>query len=158
MCLGLISIIRTSSVRWLSFVSMRRISASTIKIIRLSSNWVSYSGAWAMSRLPAQPSLGFPQARQEVSGFGALKLTDEWSVFGDLRYDFELGQFIRNSVGVQYADECFIYALTYQQTYVKIEDIKPDTSVVFRIGIKGFGQQTTPTSIYDISPEAAAYR
>ncbi|MGA7329895.1 MAG: LPS-assembly protein LptD [Rhodomicrobium sp.] len=106
----------------------------------------------------AQPSLGFPQAREEVSTFGALKLTDEWTVFGDLRYDFQLGQFIRNSLGVQYADECFIYAITYQQTWVEIEDIKPNTSVMVRIGIKGFGQQTTPTSIYDISPEAAAYR
>ncbi len=108
--------------------------------------------------LPAQPNIGFLTARQEVSGFSALKVTDEWSVFGDARYDLDLGQWVRNSVGIQYADECVIYALTYQQTYVTIEDIKPDTSVVFRIGIKGFGQQTTPSSIYDISPEANAYR
>ncbi len=106
----------------------------------------------------AQPSLGFPQAREEVSTFGALKLTDEWTVFGDLRYDFQLGQFIRNSLGVQYADECFIYSVTYQQTWVEIEDIKPNTAVMVRIGIKGFGQQTAPTSIFDLSPEAAAYR
>ena len=98
------------------------------------------------------------QARQEVSGFGALKVTDEWSIYGDMRYDFELGQFIRNSVGVQYTDECVIYSLGFQQTNVQIQDIKPDTAVVLRVGIKGFGQQTVPTSIYDLSPEAAAYR
>jgi LPS-assembly protein len=106
----------------------------------------------------AEPALGFPQARQEVSGFSALKLNDDWTVFGDLRYDIELGKFIRNSAGVQYADDCVVYALTYQQTWVEIQDIKPNTSVSLRIGIKGFGQQTTPTSIYDISPEAAAFR
>ncbi len=106
----------------------------------------------------AQPTLGFVQARQEVSGFGALKVTDEWSIYGDMRYDFELGQFIRNSVGVQYTDECVIYSLGFQQTNVQIQDIKPDTAVVLRVGIKGFGQQTVPTSIYDLSPEAAAYR
>jgi LPS-assembly protein len=106
----------------------------------------------------AEPTLGFPQARQEVSGFSALKLTDEWTVFGDLRYDIELEKFIRNSAGIQYADDCVVYALTYQQTWVQILDIKPNTSVLLRIGIKGFGQQTTPSSIYDISPEAAAFR
>ncbi len=107
--------------------------------------------------MPAQPYFGFP-ARQEVSGFGALKLTDQWSIYGDLRYDFELGMFIRDSVGIQYADECVIYGISYQQTNVQIQDIKPDTSVLLSIGIKGFGQQTAPTSIYDLSPEASAYR
>jgi LPS-assembly protein len=106
----------------------------------------------------AEPALGFPQARQEVSGFSALKLNDEWTIFGDLRYDIELEKFIRNSAGVQYADDCVVYALTYQQTWISIQDIKPSTSVSLRIGIKGFGQQTTATSIYDISPEAAAFR
>jgi LPS-assembly protein len=112
---------------------------------------VSYEAA------PALPYFALP-ARQEVSGFGALKLTDQWSIYGDLRYDFEAGQFIRNSAGVQYADECFIYGISYQQTNVTFQDIKPDTAVVVSIGIKGFGQQTVPTSIYDLSPEAAAYR
>jgi LPS-assembly protein len=106
----------------------------------------------------ANPTVGFLQARQEVAGFGALKLTDEFSVFGDARYDFELGQFIRNSAGIQYADECVIYSLMYQQTNIQIQDIKPDNAVLLRIGIKGFGQQTLPTSIYDLSPEAAPYR
>ena len=108
--------------------------------------------------IQAQPTLGFLQARQEVSGFGALKVTDEWSVFGDLRYDFEYGSFIRNSAGIQYADECVIYSFAYQQTNVTLQDIKPDTAFVLRVGIKGFGQQSVPTSIYDLSPEAAAYR
>ncbi len=106
----------------------------------------------------AQPTLGFLTARQEVSGFGALKITDDVSIFGDARYDFELGQFIRNSAGVQYANDCVIYSLAYQQTNVQIQDIKPDTAVVLRVGFKGFGQQTVPTSIYDLSPEASAYR
>jgi LPS-assembly protein len=107
--------------------------------------------------MPSMPYFGLT-AREEVSGFGALKLTDQWSIFGDLRYDFDLGMFIRNSAGIQYADECFIYAITYQQTNVQIQDIKPDTAVLLTVGIKGFGQQSAPTSIYDISPEAAAYR
>jgi LPS-assembly protein len=106
----------------------------------------------------AQPSMGFLLPRQEVAGFAALKLTDEWSIYGDLRYDFELGEFIRYSGGIQYADDCVIVALSYQQTNVQIEDIAANSSVLLRVGIKGLGQQTTPTSIFDLSPEAAAFR
>jgi LPS-assembly protein len=106
----------------------------------------------------AAPSPYYPMTRQEVSGFAALKLNNEWTIFGDARYDLELNQFIRNSIGIQYSDECFIYSVTYAQSYVTITgtDIVPDTSVMVRIGIKGFGSQTVPTSIYDLSPEAQA--
>lgn len=111
----------------------------------------------AYEALPALPYLGFVQPREEVSGFGKLQLTDRWSIYGDLRYDFELGMFIRDSIGVQYADDCVIYGITYQQTNVQIQDIKPDTAVLLTIGIKGFGQQTAATSIYDLSPEASGF-
>jgi LPS-assembly protein len=117
-----------------------------------------FEGALSYVAVAAQPLLGFTSPREEVAGFAAVKLTDEWTVFGDARYNLELSQFVRNSVGVQYADECFIYSVTYQQTFVEYADLKPDTSVMVRIGIKGFGQQTTPSSIADLSPEAAAFR
>ena len=65
---------------------------------------------------------------------------------------------MRNSAGIQYADECFILSVTYQQTYISYLDIVPSTSVLVRVGIKGFGQQTTPSSIGDLSPEAAVFR
>jgi len=117
-----------------------------------------FEGALSYVSVAAQPLLGFDTPREEVAGFAAVKLTDEWTVFGDARYNLELSQFVRNSVGVQYADECFIYSVTYQQTFVEYQDLKPDTSVMVRIGIKGFGQQTVPSSIGDLSPEAAAFR
>jgi LPS-assembly protein len=102
------------------------------------------------------PSVYYATAREEISGFGAVKLNGEWTVFGDARYDIELGEFIRYSGGVQYADECYIVSLTYARTNITIGDITPSTSVLLRIGIKGFGQQTAPSSLYDLSPEAQA--
>src|SRR5258706_945774 len=106
----------------------------------------------------AQPALGFNTPREEVAGFSAIKLNDDWTIFGDLRYDLELGQWVRNSAGVQYADECLIFSVTYVQTYTQSIGVPPDTSVTVRVGIKGFGQQTAPSSIADLSPEAAVFR
>ena len=117
-----------------------------------------FQGALSYVSVTAQPQLGFPTSRDEIAGFSAVKLNDEWTVFGDLRYDIELNQWVRNSAGIQYADECFILSVTYQQTYISYLDIVPSTSVLVRVGIKGFGQQTTPSSIGDLSPEAAVFR
>ncbi len=117
-----------------------------------------FQGALSYTAVAAQPQLGFPAARDEIAGFSAIKLNDVWTVFGDVRYDILSDQWVRNSAGIQYADECFIVSLTYQQTYITYEDLKPDTSVVLRVGFKGFGQQTAPSSIVDLSPEAAPFR
>ena len=97
----------------------------------------------AFEAAPALPYFALP-SRQEVSGFGALKLTDEWSVYGDLRYDFEAGQFIRDSVGLQYTNECVIYSLTYQQTNVTFQDIKPDRSLVVQHWLQGLRPANPP--------------
>ena len=117
-----------------------------------------FQGALSYVSVAAQPQLGFLTSRDEIAGFSAVKLNDEWTVFGDLRYDIEFNQWVRNSAGIQYADECFILSVTYQQTYISYLDIVPSTSVLVRVGIKGFGQQTTPSSIGDLSPEAAVFR
>ena len=117
-----------------------------------------FQGALSYVSVSAQPQLGFPSSRDEIASFTALKLTDAWTVFGDIRYDIELDQWVRNSAGIQYSDECFILSVTYQQTYASYEDIVPSTSVMVRVGIKGFGQQTAPSSIGDLSPEAVVFR
>ena len=117
-----------------------------------------FQGTLSYVAVTAQPELGFLQRRDEIAGFSAVRLNDEWTVFGDLRYDIELDQWVRNSAGIQYADECFVLSVTYQQTYISYLDLVPSTAVVVRVGIKGFGQQTTPSSIGDLSPEAAVFR
>jgi LPS-assembly protein len=117
-----------------------------------------FQGAVSYVAVEPQPTAGFLTQRQEVAGFAAFRLNDDWTLFGDLRYDLELDRFIRNSVGLQYSDECFTLSVTYQQTFIQDLDIKPDTSVMVRIGLKYLGQQSVPDSIGDLSPEAAVFR
>ncbi len=117
-----------------------------------------FSGSISYVAVSAQPELGYDVPGREIASYAAVKLTDDWTVFGDLRYDLELQYFVRNSVGIQYADDCFIVSVTYQQTNITYQDIKPSTSVMVRVGIKGFGQQTVPSAIGDLSPEAVAFR
>jgi LPS-assembly protein len=117
-----------------------------------------FEGSVSYVAVSAQPLYGFLRGREEVAGFAAVKLDDEWTVFGDMRYDIDSNNWVRNAAGVQYADECFILSVTYQQTYINYLDLVPDTAVIVRFGFKGFGQQTVPSAIGDLSPEAAAFR
>ncbi len=117
-----------------------------------------FEGTISYVAVAAQPQLGFPTPRDEIAGFAAVKLNDEWTIFGDLRYDIDTDQWVRNSAGIQYADECFIASVTYQQTYTTYLDLLPSTSFIFRLGFKGFGQQSVPSAIGDLSPEAAVFR
>lgn len=146
----------------LRFVTQMRFNEADFSVSRqqygVQTKFGFFEGGLSYIAVSAQPELGFTSPRDEIAGFSALRLNDEWTIFGDARYDIELGEWVRNSVGLQYADECFILSVTYQQTYITYQDLVPDTSVMVRVGIKGFGQQTAPSAIGDLSPEAAVYR
>jgi LPS-assembly protein len=103
----------------------------------------------------AQPELGFPTDRQEVAALAALKLSDHWSLFGDMRYDLERDDFVRNSIGVKYSDECFMLSVTYAETNITDGEIKPDHSVLVRYDILQLGSSGSRTdTIGAFSPEA----
>lgn len=103
------------------------------------------------------PDLDGP--REEVSAFAALKLSDVWTVFGDVRYDLALEQAIRDSVGIKYADECFMISVIYTQTHIEDGEIQPDESVLLRFDFKNLGGNETNTDIIgSFNPETSALR
>jgi LPS-assembly protein len=113
-------------------------------------------GAASYVDAKAQPELGFKEDREELSGLAAIRITDFWTLFADVRYDIADDHFIRDSVGVRYADECFVLSVTYAQQFIEDGDIKPDETVMVRFELKGVGSSTTTTdSIGEISPEAS---
>lgn len=91
-----------------------------------------------------QEDLGFDD-REEVVGAAAVRLANHWTLFGDLRYDLENDDFIRNGVGLKYADECFILSVTYVETFVEDDDIKPDQQILVKYNLLSLGQTDGPT-------------
>ncbi|TWG93751.1 LPS-assembly protein [Mesorhizobium sp. J18] len=63
-----------------------------------------------------QPLYGPEGDRQEVTGTGRIRFFENWSAFGSATYDVESQTVIANSIGFAYDDECFIYAMGFQQT------------------------------------------
>ncbi|NJM36082.1 MAG: LPS-assembly protein LptD, partial [Rhodomicrobium sp.] len=93
----------------------------------------------------AQPTLGFDEDREEVAGLAAIQLAENWTLFGDIRYDVENDEIIRNSVGLKYADECFMLSVTYVESNIEDGEIRPDQTVLVRYDLLQLGSSQSKT-------------
>jgi LPS-assembly protein len=93
----------------------------------------------------AQKSLGFDEDREEFAGLAAIQLAENWTLFGDLRYDIENDDFIRNSVGLKYSDECFMLSVTYIESNIEDGEIQPDQTVLVRYDLLHVGSPQART-------------
>jgi len=108
----------------------------------------------------AQPELGFEDDREEVAALAGLKVSDHWTVFGDIRYDLDSNDIIRNSIGVKYSDECFMLSVTYAETNITDGALKPDQSWLIKYDLMqlGGGSDSRTDTIGAFSPEAPVIR
>ena len=104
-----------------------------------------FGGTVNYANLKAQPALGILDDREEVYSTATLKLTDYWSLFGNIRYDIDGQQRIHDSIGVQYSDECFVLAVSYDESFVRDRDIEPDRAVTVRFFFKHLGGTSVST-------------
>ena len=91
--------------------------------------------------------------REELLASGSLKISDYWSVFGSMRYnlDAEPGKsgFIEDSIGLKYSDECFVLAVTYNESNISDDDLSKNQSVMVRFELKHLGGTDFSTDISD---------
>jgi LPS-assembly protein len=87
------------------------------------------------------PKLGVADDQQEVIGTLGLRLTDRWSVVGQVRYDIDDRATIQDLFQVKYQDECFVLSASYIETFVENEalEIKPDRTLMLRFELKHLG-------------------
>jgi LPS-assembly protein len=86
-----------------------------------------------------QPTLGFDDEREEVAALGAIKLAKHWTLFGDIRYDLDEDEIIRNGIGLKYSDECFVLSVSYVETNIEDGEIQPDQTVLIRYNLLHVG-------------------
>ncbi len=127
----------------LQFVSQLRFDEDSLDIKRQDLQLTGSYGPFVISAnyvdAEAQPALGFDEDREEVAAFGAVKLADHWTLYGDIRYDLVSEDVIRNSVGLKYADECFMLSVTYIETNIEDGEIQPDQTVLVRYNLLQLG-------------------
>lgn len=104
-------------------------------------------GAVTYVKADPQPGLGVFEDREELLASAALQVTDLWSVFGDIRYNFEIDEAIEQSVGVKYACDCFMMSVTYTRSEIEDRDIEPEETILIGFEFKNLGGADVQTDV-----------
>ena len=91
---------------------------------------------FAYVKLPqtaADPSIG---EQEQVSITTTVPVYGNWGIFGEARRDLAQAQMLESGVGIKYEDECFVVQLGFHRRDTETLNLKPATSVIFRIGLK----------------------
>jgi LPS-assembly protein len=93
------------------------------------------------------PPLPVFDEQQEILGTLGLRLTDRWSILGQMRYDIEDRQRIQDVYQLKYQDECFVLSASYIETFVENPalDIQKDRTLMLRFELKNLGQYSYRT-------------
>ena len=81
----------------------------------------------------ADPLLG---EQEQINLATTLQFYGFWGVFGEIRRDLATAQTLESSIGITYDDECFIASLGFHRRDTATLNLKPSSSVIFRIGLK----------------------
>jgi LPS-assembly protein len=111
----------------------------------ITANYGPLTGTAAYTFTDFDPVTGLIDRQEEIMTTLGLKLTTNWSVLGSLRYDLDLHQRIQDSIGLKYADECFVLSATYIETFVENAalGLTPDRTVMVRFELKNIGSYTS---------------
>ncbi len=93
------------------------------------------------------PVTGDLNTQQEAIGTFGLRLTDRWSVLGQVRYDIDSHERIQDVFQLKYQDECFVLTASYIETFVENPNlgIRPDQTLMLRFELKHLGEYSYRT-------------
>lgn len=141
----------------ISFTAQSRFDEDTFDIERTDlGSWIRYGPMQARinyADVPgdvptaAPPDIVTNNDREEILAAGALAITNEWWVLGNLRYDIQADQTITDGLGLRYQDDCFMIDVTYQRSFIRDQDIEPDQRFLVNFALKYLGS-------YQVASEA----
>jgi LPS-assembly protein len=95
--------------------------------------------------IQAQPLYGFPTDRHEVTLAGSARFFENWRIFASGTYDLTSDVLTSDAVGFAYDDECFSYAMTYNETRNRTTE-EVTQNVGFNISFRTIGDFGSNTS------------
>ena len=105
------------------------------------------TGAATYSFERQNDATGTPFDNQEILTSMNLQLDKSWSALASARYNIDTARFITDSIGLRYAaaEDCVGVSLTYSESYIQDQDVKPDKTLVLRVDLKYLGGATVRT-------------
>jgi LPS-assembly protein len=135
--------------RNLQFISQVRLDENDLSVkrqdLQLTGSYGPFLASANYVNAQAQPALGFDEDREEFAAAAAIKLAEHWTLFGDIRYDLDADEVIRNAIGLKYSDECFMLSVSYIETNIEDGEIQPDQTVLVRYNLLTLGGSDSRT-------------
>ena len=135
--------------RNLQFISQVRLDQDDLSVKRQDFQLTGSYGPFLASvnyvNAQAQPALNFDEDREEFAAAAAIKLAENWTLFGDVRFDLDADQVVRNAIGLKYSDECFMLSVSYIETNIEDGEIQPDQTVLVRYNLLTLGGSDSRT-------------
>jgi LPS-assembly protein len=126
-----------------SFISRFRFDDEKLSVRRMELEGRANYERWGVSMLygnyDAEPDIGLLTRRQGVLGSASLKLTQNWTLSGALRYDVEGERINQRSIGLGYIDDCFGINLSYITDYGYTLNPEPIHSVMLQVSLRTLG-------------------
>lgn len=143
----------------LQFLMQMRLDEETLDIARadafanMSYGPVSLRATYAYTA--ANPALSLPTDQQSVLTQAVIRLTDRWSLLGQLRYDIDENMRLQDGVGLQYADDCFVLTTLLTENFIDAPEsgLPKDRAILFRFSFKHLGEFKLKTDILDFGTE-----
>jgi LPS-assembly protein len=134
----------------LMFVNRYRLDKDNFAVRRFefeaSTAWGALSLSTIYARYEAQPLIGYIQRRDGVFQNAAVRLTNNWTVSGGVRYDFSQERVDLGILTVSYLDECFAIAAQYIADYTYAGSLQPDHRFLLRVNLRTLGGTSFSTA------------
>lgn len=139
--------------KYISMIAQGRFDQDDVELKRtdlyIKGDYGPVSGSVNYANIKAQPSLGVTSDREEILASAAVQVAKNWNLFGHMRYDIEGNQRISDSLGLKYADDCFILSVSYTENFIRDRDIEPSQTISVRFELKHLGGNLTKTDAID---------
>ena len=97
------------------------------------------SGGVGYTDVAADPLAGFVDDREELFGNAAVRVAEEWTVYGSGRSDLHDSRFVFAGGGVRFENECCAVDLSVKRRFNDDRDANDDTSVGLNVRLKTLG-------------------
>ncbi len=91
------------------------------------------------SDLDAEPSYGRPSKQRQLWASADVGISDSWSLYGDVRYDFQRNRPVQYKIGVGFDCDCFNFRLYYRENFASDGDVEKEKSVLMSVEFKTLG-------------------
>ena len=91
------------------------------------------------SDVAAAPLYGRPDDVEQIWASGAMRVWENWRLFGGFRYDLANDRQVRNVIGIGWDCDCMSVSLAYAEDFTRDRDVDQERSIILSVSFRTLG-------------------